>query len=173
MRKLIVTGFVLCLVGCASPSARKGTEAATVFFATEQDIAVGNFSVVKVCRPRSVIRPFESPDLRVNGNVIGEISNGALLRAQVKPAVNIDFFLGSSALLYRFRDEVLFSLRAARNENRNFVLQANANVIQGLTVAIGGAVAESVRQSDQSSSGNWSVREVTDTEFGRLCPDKK
>ena len=94
MRKLLVLGLAAFLVGCASPSARNGTEATTVFFATEQDIAVGNFSVVKVCRPRSVIRPFESPDLRVNGNVIGEISNGAILRAQVKPAVNIDFFLG-------------------------------------------------------------------------------
>ncbi len=81
--------------------------------------------------------------------------------------------LKSNPFVYRFKDETLLKDKAG-NKKRFYILKGLSNVSQGISVMLGGAVAESARQSisENESSGSWQLDEVDQKQYQLQCADK-
>lgn len=87
----------------------------------------------------------------------------------VKAGLVADLFLEANPFMYRFDDFVLRSKDFARGDSAYWVIVPEANLLGGITIFLGGAVAESSRQKSVGQFGNWTVSDVSQQDFEKLC----
>lgn len=167
LRFPFLVSIAVAITGCAGTPPLKQSP----LFATKEDLTSGNFASVKLCRPDSIARSAEAPEIRLNKEVIGQIGSGAMLEFSVKPDIELDLFLSASPLLYRFSDDLIFQKKLGKGERIALKVTPQRNLIQGVTVLLGGAIAESSRQVSTGQSGNWLVTEEHGERFAGECKD--
>lgn len=155
----------LLITGCVSNPEQKSSVMA-VAGASSDPLTSQQFSI---CRPSSIIRSFEKPDVLVNGVLQGVVENGSKNSYLVGDGKKFEVFLASNFLMYRFNDETLYAAKAQAKKQTFIVVTPQTNWAQGLSVAFGGALAESARQSGNSKSDNWTVTEVDSSTFNQAC----
>jgi hypothetical protein len=164
--KVLLLSSAMLLASCASTSITTGSHPKT---ASAGDIASGNYAQVNVCRVKSIKRSAEAPELRVDNIVVGQLGSGGKISVNVKAGLVADLFLEANPFMYRFDDFVLRSKDFARGDSAYWVIVPEANVLSGITVFLGGAVAESSRQKSLGQFGNWTVSDVSQQDFEKLC----
>ena len=165
-RLMSLLAFLVVLQGCASTSIPTESNPK---LASAGDIASGNYAQVNVCRVKSIKRSAEAPELRVDNVVVGQLGSGGKISVNVKAGSVADLFLEANPFMYRFDDFVLRSKDIVRGDSAYWVIVPEANVLSGITVFLGGAVAESSRQKSLGQFGNWTVSDVSQQEFEKLC----
>ena len=165
-RLMSLLAFLVVLQGCASTSIPTESNPK---LASAGDIASGNYAQVNVCRVKSIKRSAEAPELRVDNVVVGQLGSGGKISVNVKAGSVADLFLEANPFMYRFDDFVLRSKDIVRGDSAYWVIVPEANVLSGITVFLGGAVAESSRQRSVGQFGNWTVSDVSQQEFEKLC----
>lgn len=126
--------------------------------------------VMEVCRPASITRSVEAPDLLLDGEVVAEITNGSSFKIYAYEGASVELFLQKNMLVYRFSDTTIYS--DTLGVNPLYVLvNAEANFKGGLTVLFGGAIAESARQEvdNKSVSDSWTVLMLSESAFREKC----
>jgi hypothetical protein len=101
--------------------------------------------------------------------VVGQLGSGGKISVNVKAGSVADLFLEANPFMYRFGDLVLQSKNIVRGDSAFWVIVPEANVLSGITVFLGGAVAESSRQKSLGQFGNWTVSDVSQQDFEKLC----
>lgn len=165
-RLMSLLAFLMVLQGCASTSVPTESNPR---LASASDIALGNYAQVNVCRVKSLKRSAEAPELRVDNVVVGQLGSGGKISVNVKAGSVADLFLEANPFMYRFGDFVLRSKDIVRGDSAFWVIVPEANVLSGITVFLGGAVAESSRQKSVGQFGNWTVSDVSQQDFEKLC----
>ena len=155
----------MLLVGCAGTPQVKENK----YLATSADVSNGNFATVRLCREESIVRSAEAPEIRVNKEVVGQLGSGGVIEMRVKPNTTLDLYLSANPLMYRFRDDLIFERSVVRGDNLALKVSPERNLVQGITVFLGGAVAEGARQTAAGQLGNWSVKELETSTFPRGC----
>lgn len=120
---------------------------------------------LSICRPKSLVRFAESPDVYVNEAKVGEVANGSAQSTLVYEGDSFSLKTSASPLLFRFTDEELITGRVGAIP-MFLVVEGRATVSQGISVLFGGAIAESTRQSLRGgNTGNWSIKVVDESEY--------
>lgn len=164
--------LVLSLSGCVSVPKSGSTNQTPQVLSKVESAVPGEFAHdFYVCRPSSMIRSIEKPDVLIDGTANGELENGSKRRYSVRAGKKFSLFLPSSFLMYRFNDETLFSVQAEAQKVTYLIVSPQANWAQGLSIYFGGAIAESVRQTEQKKSDNWTVAQVDKAMYEKVCSD--
>ena len=165
-RLISLLASLLILQGCASTSIPTESNPK---LASPSDIASGNYAQVNVCRVKSIKRSAEAPELRVDNVVVGQLGSGGKISVNVKAGSVADLFLGANPFMYRFDDFVLRSKDIVRGDSAYWVIVPEVNAWSGIAIFLGGAVAESSRQKSVGQFGNWTVSDVPQQDFEKLC----
>lgn len=166
IKSLIAFGYFALLSGCATTTL---PTAGNPKLASENDLSSGNFSNLNICRVSSIKRSAEAPEIRVNKEVIGQLGSGAKVAIKLKEGTTFELFLPSNLLMYRFSEAILYSKKMSRGDSVHLILIPESNVAQGLAVFLGGALAESVRQSSVGQNDNWTILDVPAEDFEKKC----
>jgi len=154
--------LVLAITGCTGVMPTK--------FVNVGDMNTRTSSLLNICRPDSIIRSMESPDIFINGNILSELKNGSSFSFNVHKGDKFSVETTANALLYRFKNEIIVSGDVS-DSAQYIVVTAERNLSQGLSVLFGGAIAEVSRQnvSGSSSSGSWSYVRTSLNEYKSAC----
>jgi len=164
MKKLLLPVLVsFSLVGCVSNQPKQT-------LVLNQSFADTNPVAIEICRPASITRSVEAPDLYIDGQNVAEIANGTSFMIEVSEGSEVKLFLEKNMLVYRFKDTTIYS-DFVRSEPLFLIVNAEANMKGGLSVFLGGAITESARQNfdDKSVSDSWSVLEMDESAFREIC----
>jgi hypothetical protein len=155
IKGIIITALAISVVACST--------------APTQSIKVGEGdAVLSICRPASYKRPVDKPDIYVQGNYVTELKSGSSFELAVSKGDQYSIVLGKKPLMYRFIDETL--IEGAVSDNHVYVVVTpQANLMQGVTVFLGGAIAESVRQDGTTESGGWASAVVDSQSYESIC----
>lgn len=158
-----LSSLLVCFVsvtGCmnSAPGSDSGTQ------------VEGSGGTVSFCRPSSIMRIAEAPNLYVDGEIVAVVRNNS--RGSVPIDLNQDFRFGlePSALFMRVSDQTAFEGVAARKEDRYFIISGMANVDQGLAILAGGIIgATAMDKRQDTGKANWDVSEVSQSAFFEVC----
>ncbi|WP_461483851.1 hypothetical protein [Porticoccus sp.] len=127
---------------------------------------------LEICRPASITRSVEAPDLYIDGQNVAEIANGTSFKVETHVGAGVKLFLEKNMLVYRFKDTTIYS-DSLESDPLFLIVSAEANIKEGISVLLGGAIAESARQyvDEKSVSDSWSVLAVSEEVFRTECPN--
>ena len=130
----------------------------------------GSGGTISFCRPSSIMRIAEAPNLYVDGEIVAVVRNNSRGSVPIDLNQNFRFGLEPSALFMRVSDQTAFEGVAARKEDRYFIISGMANVDQGLAILAGGIIgaAEMDRQQD-TGKANWDITAVSQSAFLEVC----
>ena len=119
-----------------------------------------------------MIRSVEAPDLYIDGRNVAEIANGTSFKVETYENAEVKLFLEKNILVYRFKDEVIYS-DSLKSDPLFLIVAADSNIKSGLNILLGGAIAESARQNidNKAVSDSWEVLAVSEEIFRSKCPN--
>jgi hypothetical protein len=132
-------------------------------------------SFINVCRPSSIIRHGQRPDILVNGVVVGDIQSGSVKKFTAKLGDKYSLKTHSNMFMFRFKDESLFE-NLVQTQEEIYLIVKGQLASPGAVVSqlFGGAIAESIRQNNTDTpSGDWTVEVVTQTIYESICSEIK
>lgn len=130
----------------------------------------GSGGTISFCRPSSIIRIAEAPNLYVDGEVVAVVKNNSRGSVPIDLNQNFRFGLDPSALFMRVSEQTAFEGVAARKEDRYFVISGKSNLDQGIAILIGGiAGAAAMDKRQDTGKANWGVSEVSQATFLETC----
>lgn len=165
MKKILLTVLVsFSLVGCVSNQPKQ-----TIMLNQSSTAA---YAALEICRPASITRSVEAPDLYIDGQNVTEIANGTSFKVETPEGAEVKLFLEKNMLVYRFKDTTIYS-DSMGSDPLFLIVNAEANIKGGLSVFLGGAIAESARQEvdNKSISDSWTVLSVPEEIFREKCPN--
>ena len=180
MKYGIIFTIIFCgvLAGCAGTDKPK----ATLTNSSEMRVITGSLNI---CRPRSIIKFLEAPDLYLNGTNVGEISNGEKLIQPLNLSDKFEISLQKSFLIGRKEKEILLEGEVKAVGDLFFLVSANSSISNlgrdlGLAVISkegGDALANALGLSGDGGSFvnymrneyGWTVRVVDKQTFKTEC----
>ncbi len=130
--------------------------------------------LINICRPKNVVRIFESPDLFVNGQNKVELSNGTRVKILANVGDDLSFILKSNFLAQRFKDVPIFNNKIFENKELYLVLSTSKFDWEGgvdtlfMNPVVAGLKAQQ-RAREQGINANWWVSVVTEELFEAEC----
>lgn len=162
-RVSVITLLSMVLSACVTTGSEVGQQP-QVSPPPRQHVVTDRISL-NICRPKSVVRFAESPDVYINGVKVGEVANGSGQSTLVREGDTFSLKTSASPLLFRFTDEELITGKIGAIPIF-LVVEGRANVSQGMSVLFGGAIAESTRQNLRGgNTGNWLIKVVDESEY--------
>ena len=165
MRKFSIHTFLACglLAGCGGASV-------TEMPVTNSTVTNGDGGSLNICRPSSVVRFAETPTLFVNGKNVAEISNGTSVSVAIGLGETYEVGTKANPLLFRMSDETLIKGTTTYVADRFIIIEALANLSQGISVLLGGAVGASINSElEDTETANWSAKIVDKSDFLSDC----
>jgi hypothetical protein len=130
----------------------------------------GSGGTISFCRPASIMRIAEAPNLYVDGEIVAVVKNNSRGSVPIDLNQNFRFGLEPSALFMRVSDQTAFEGVAAIKEDRYFLITGMANVDQGLAILAGGIIGAAAMDKQQDTGkANWDVSEVSQSAFFEVC----
>ena len=130
----------------------------------------GSGGTISFCRPSSIMRIAEAPNLYVNGEKVASVKNNSRGVVPIDLYQSYRFGLEPSALFMRVSEQTAFEGVAARKEDRYFVISGKSNVDQGLAILTGGIIgAAEIDKQQDTGKANWGVSEVSQATFLETC----
>ena len=166
IKRLVLPTIVsIGLVGCISNQPKQT-------ITLNNPTSVAKPVAVEICRPASITRSVEAPDLYIDGQNVAEIANGSSFKVAAHENAEVKLFLEKNMLVYRFKDTTIYA-DSLGSDPLFLIVNAEANIKAGISVLLGGAIAESARQNsdDRSVSDSWSVLDVSEEIFRSECPN--
>lgn len=143
------------LIGCAPSGSVKKSAKTVEHFG----------QAIRVCRPASHIRPLETPTIYVNGEAKDELKNGVEVILPIKAGDHLHVATKANALLYRFKNEDLFSQRVKSTESYYLLVAGKADWSFGTRVLAGGALGAAAGPAQDS----WDVSLLTEDVYKKHC----
>jgi hypothetical protein len=165
MRKFSIYTFLACglLAGCGGGSITKMP-------VTNSTVTNSDGGSINICRPSSVVRFGETPSLFINDKNVAEISNGTSVSVPIGLGETYEVGTKANPLLFRMSDETLLKGKATNASDRFIIIEGLANLSQGISVLLGGAVGASINSElEDTGTANWSVKIVDKSDFPSDC----
>lgn len=130
----------------------------------------GSGGTISFCRPSSIMRIAEAPNLYVNGEKVASVKNNSRGVVPIDLNQSYRFGLEPSALFMRMSDQTAFEGIAEMTEDRYFIVSGKSNLDQGIAILTGGiAGAAAMDKRQDAGKESWSVDLVSKSEFHEAC----
>lgn len=130
----------------------------------------GSGGTISFCRPSSIIRIAEAPNLYVNGEKVASVKNNSSGAVPIDLYQSYRFGLEPSALFMRVSNQTAFEGVADMTKDRYFIISGKSNLDQGLAILSGGIIgAAAIDKRQDTGQANWDVSEVSQSTFFEAC----
>ncbi|NQV93976.1 MAG: hypothetical protein HQ482_02385 [Sphingomonadales bacterium] len=130
----------------------------------------GSGGTISFCRPSSIMRIAEAPNLYVDGEKVASVKNNSSGAVPIDLNQSYRFGLEPSALFMRVSDQTAFEGVADMKEDRYFIISGKLNVDQGIAILAGGIIgAAAIDKQQDTGQANWDVSEVSQSTFLEAC----
>ena len=176
-------GIIFTIIFCGVLTGCAGTDKPKAKLTSLSDIK-GITGSLNICRPRSIIRFIEAPDLYLNGTNVGEISNGEKLIQPLNLSDKFEINTQKSFLLGRKEKEILLEGEVKAAGDLFFLVSATSStslkdiglamITKGGTDMFSNALGSSGDGGLNfvgyiRSANGWSVRGVDEQTFKTEC----
>lgn len=149
----------ILLTGCMNQTPRENIER-----------AAGSGGTISFCRPSSIMRIAEAPELYVGGAKVATVRNNSKGTVPIDLGQDYRFGLEPNAFFMRVSAQTAYQNTAHQNENRYFIVSGKANIEQGLAVMASGIIgAAEIDKHQDTGKANWEVRAVSQAVFSSTC----
>jgi hypothetical protein len=93
---------------------------------------------IHICRNSSFVAGLDKPDIVINDQIVGELSNGSRLTVGAMAGANFKIFLPSNFLLNRHRDETILTAEVQRGIS-HLIIETKINIGAGIASASAGS----------------------------------
>ncbi len=130
----------------------------------------GSGGTINFCRPSSIMRIAEAPNLYVDGEILAVVRNNSRGSVPIDLNQNFRFGLEPSALFMRVSDQTAFEGVATRKKDRYFIIHGKSNIDQGIAILAGGIIgAAAIDKQQDTGKANWGVSVVSQSGFFKAC----
>lgn len=160
------------ITGCSTVI--KSNESEILLTANNKELKKEDAVIIKICRPKSFMRNFESPDFFINGKIAAEVSNGAMIKVSANVGDRYSFVLASNIFAQRFKDVQIFDSKILEKKELYLILLTEskpdwAGGIDALFMSPVLAANRAQNRARENGLKNWWVNIVKKEDFEKEC----